>query len=291
MSSDMLPDPSELLRIRNFKLRVRGAVDGFLVGAHKSPYHGFSAEFSEHRAYTPGDDLRWLDWKALARTGRLYTKVFEEETNLRAYLMVDTSGSMAYGNKMEYATSLAGALAYLLYLQRDAVGLVPFSDSIGEVMPPRTGRVHLDTLLARLARLSPSGKTSPRRAFLELAGLAKKRGLVILISDLMASPDEVMRGARAFRFRKHHVMVFHLLTREESQAPERPGLYEDMETGQRVRFHPSTGSDTYIKAFHAWKTAIEAGLTDSGAEYHGLITDTPLSRALSAFFSKRARMP
>jgi len=286
-----LIDPSELIKIKNFRLRVRGAVEGFLVGAHRSPYHGFSAEFSEHRAYTPGDDLRWLDWKALARTGRLYTKVFEEETNLRAYLMVDTSGSMAYGNKMEYSASLAGALAYLLHLQHDAVGLVPFSEGIGEVMPPRTGRVHLDALLARLAKLSPSGKTSPKRAFLELAGLARKRGLVILISDLMASPDEVMRGARAFRFRKHHLMVFHVLTREENQPPEKPGLYEDMETGQRVRFHPSTGADSYASAFGAWKTAIEAGLTDAGAEYHGLRTDTPLSRALSAFMAKRARMP
>lgn len=287
----MLPDPSELLRIKNFKLRVRGAVEGFLVGAHKSPYHGFSAEFSEHRAYTPGDDLRWLDWKALARTGKLFTKVFEEETNLRAYLMVDVSGSMGYGNKMEYASSLAGALAYLLYLQHDAVGLVPFSDGIGEVLPPRTGRVHLDALLTRLANLSPSGKTSPKRAFLELAGLAKKRGLVVLISDLMTDPDEVMRGARAFRFRKHHIMVFHVLAPEETRPPEKPGLYEDMETGQRVRFHPSSGAENYMNAFATWKTLMEAGLTDSGAEYHELRTDTPLSRALSAFMAKRARLP
>ncbi len=286
-----LIDPSELLRIKNFKLRVRGAVEGFLVGTHKSPYHGFSAEFSEHRAYTPGDDLRWLDWKALARTGKLYTKVFEEETNLRAYLMVDTSGSMAYGNKVEYSASLAGALAYLLYLQNDAVGLVPFSEGTGEVIPPRTGRVHLDALLARLANLAPSGKTSPRRAFLELAGLAKKRGLVILISDLMASPEEVVSGARAFRFRKHHLMVFHVLTRDESRPPDKPGLYEDMETGHRVRFHPSRGAGSYTSAFDAWRKAIEAGLTDAGAEYHLLNTDTPLSRALSAFFSKRARLP
>jgi uncharacterized protein (DUF58 family) len=287
----MLLDPSELLRIKNFRLRVRGAVEGFLVGAHKSPYHGFSAEFSEHRAYAPGDDLRWLDWKALARTERLFTKVFEEETNLRAYLMVDTSGSMGYGNKMEYAASLAGALAYLLYLQHDAVGLVLFSDGVGEVVPPRTGRVHLDALLARLARLSPSGRTSPRRAFLELAGLAKKRGLVILISDLMAEPKDLMRGTRAFRFRKHHIMVFHVLSPEETQPPEKPGLYEDMETGERVRFHPSSGAYNYRKAFADWRTLVEAGLTDSGAEYHEIRTDIPLSKALSAFMAKRARLP
>ncbi|MGB9590165.1 MAG: DUF58 domain-containing protein, partial [Candidatus Hydrothermia bacterium] len=192
---------------------------------------------------------------------------------------------------MEYAASLAGALAYLLYLQNDAVGLVPFSEGIGEVIPPRTGRVHLDAVLSRLAKLKPSGKTTPKKAFLELAGLAKKRGLVMLISDLMASPDEVVKGARAFRFRKHHLMVFHVLTREESIPPKKPGLYEDMETGQRVRFHPSAGAGDYMKAFGAWKASMEAGLTDAGAEYHGLNTDIPLSRALSAFFSKRARLP
>ncbi|MEO0210518.1 MAG: DUF58 domain-containing protein [candidate division WOR-3 bacterium] len=290
-NTGMLLNPSELLRIKNFKLRVRGAVEGFLVGAHKSPYHGFSAEFSEHRAYAPGDDLRWLDWKALARTGRPFTKVFEEETNLRAYLMVDTSGSMAYGNKMEYSATLAGAMAYLLYLQRDAVGLVPFSDGVLEVIPPRTGRVHLESVLTKLSGLSPKGKTSPRVAFLELAGLAKKRGLVILISDLMASPDEITRGVRAFRFKKHHVIVFHILSPEETRAPERPGLYEDMETGQRVRFHPSSGAELYRRSLLNWKKAIEVGLLDAGAEYHAITTDTPLSRALSAFFTKRARMP
>jgi len=284
-------DPHELSLVANFKLRVRGTVEGFLVGAHKSPYHGFSAEFSEHRHYSPGDDLRWLDWKALARADKPFTKVFEEETNLRAYLLIDVSNSMSYEDKLAYAATLAGALGYLLFLQHDAVGLVPFSDGIHEVLPPRSSRTHLDEVLVRLARLTPQGKTSPRRAFLELAGHAKRRGLIILLSDLMAEPDEVVRAARAFRARKHHVLVFHILSPRETDSPPMPGLYQDLETGERVVYHPSTGGEAYARSFSRWKMALEAGLTDIGVEYHLFTTDTPLSVALAAFFSRRERLP
>ena len=287
--SDNLLDPDEISSVARFEISVRGEVEGFLVGTHRSPYRGFSAEFSEHRAYYPGDDLRWLNWKLLARMDRAYVKVFQEETNLRAYLMVDVSRSMAYGNKLRYGARLAGALAYLLHLQRDAVGLVCFSDRVHTVIPPGSSRLHLRRVMSELATLEAEGTTQPGRAFLELAGAAKRRGLIVVISDLMADTDDVIRGIRAFRARKHHTMVFHLLHPDELTGPDRPGLYRDMETGERVVFHPAAAS--YQRSVSSWRKSIEAGLRDAGAEFHEISTDTPLAAALTSLAEKRRRLP
>ncbi len=286
---DRLIDPDQLSALRNFKLIIRGEVEGFLVGSHKSPYRGFSAEFSEHRPYYPGDDLRWLNWKLLARTDKPYIKVFQEETNLRAYIMLDVSASMAYADKLDFAKKLAGSLAFLLHLQRDAVGLIPFSDAVHQVIPPASSRLHIDRLLSALVQVRPGGNTDAAKAFLQIAGVAKRRGLILVISDLMAEPSSVIKGIRAFRARKHHTVVFQVLSPEEVRGPDKPGLYADMETGQKINFHPASVS--YRDAFEKWKSQLSAGLKDAGAEFHQITTEMPVSVALRAFLQKRRRLP
>ncbi len=197
MPQDVLQpiDPRTLSRLANLELRARLVVEGFIAGLHRSPYHGFSVEFAEHRQYAPGDELRHVDWKVYGRTDRYYVKRFEEETNLKAYLLVDTSASMGYASpgrmsKFDYAVSLAAALAYLMIRQRDAVGLATFDEGIREYYPPRSTRIYLRSLLSGLQAVRPSGLTGAGKALHQLADRIKRRGLVIVLSDLFDDPDD-----------------------------------------------------------------------------------------------------
>ncbi len=281
-------NPQLLAKVKSLKLRVRGLVEGFLVGYHRSPFKGFSTEFSEHRAYVPGDDPRRIDWKATARSGSVKVKEFQEETNLVAYIALDASASARWA--WDTRLTLAGALAYLLHLQRDAAGLLVFDQQVRIAVRPGTGRVHLDRLLGIMTNLEPTGKTNPE-VLLELAGAMKRTGLVALVSDLMFPPRALEAPLRALRWRKHHVLVFHVLPEEASEPPTRPGLYVDAESGRRVRFHPAQGAEAFRGNLRAWLSEVKGVCLRLGAGYTLVREDADLFLALAAFLDARGRRP
>ena len=233
-------DPETISRLSRLDLVARLVVEGYITGLHRSPYHGFSVEFSEHRPYMPGDSLRHLDWKTLARSGRLYVKQYEEETNLKAYILLDTSGSMAFQAggpiaKCGYASSLAAALAYLMLRQRDAVGLMLFSGRIQSYVPPRSLQSHLQVILKEIDRARPGSETRMAPCFHDLAERISRRGLIVVLSDLLDDPEEVLGGLRHFRHRGHEVIVFHILDpRERDLDFRREARFFDLENPELV---------------------------------------------------------
>ena len=229
--------PEILSRINNLELRAKLVVEGFITGLHKSPFHGFSVEFAQHRPYGIGDNLRYVDWKVYGRTDRYYIKQFEEETNLKAYILLDTSRSMKFAHhgpgKLQYGKLLAAALAYLMIYQRDAVGLTLFSDKIRRILPPRSATSYIQPLLQELDRIHPAGETNISAILHILAERLKRRGLIILISDLLDDPESVMSGLRHFRHGHHEVLVFHLLDPGEIEFDFRGDVeFEDLEDSE-----------------------------------------------------------
>ena len=225
MSSHIQFDPTSLAKYGRLALVARSLVEGFLTGAHKSPYKGFSVEFAEHRQYYPGDEIRHIDWRAYGKTDRYYIKEFEEETNLRAHMLVDASGSMAYKgkypSKFEYAQYIAASLAYLMLHQRDAVGLALHDTKVRAMIPPRASSKHLLNLIGTLEKTQPGGETSMAPLWHELAGQIKRRGMVIILSDCFDQLPALMRAIQHFRHRRHEVLLFHLLAPEEIEFPFR----------------------------------------------------------------------
>jgi len=231
-------DPKTLTKIGSLDLKARLIVEGYISGQHKSPYHGFSVEFAEHRPYMSGDSTKNLDWKIFARRDRYFVKEFEEETNLKAYLLLDCSASMGYSSqkisKFEYASHLAAALAYLLIRQKDAVGLVTYDQAIKSYLPPSSKRVHLGPLLGQLEHSRPSSQTKTAPTLHHMAERIKRKGLVILLSDLLDIPDEVLFGLKHFRHKGHEVIVFHILDpMERTFGFHKEAIFEDLETGEK----------------------------------------------------------
>src|SRR5258708_7630816 len=218
-------DPTSLSQYGRLALVARHLVEGFLTGVHKSPYKGFSVEFAEHRQYYPGDEMRHVDWRAFGKTDRYYIKEYEEETNLKAYLLVDASGSMGYRgghlSKFQYAQYIAASLAYLMLHQLDAVGLITHDTRVRQLLPPRASSKHLLHLLRILEGTEPGGETSLAPLWHELAGQLKRRGLVIILSDCFDAIGPLMRALRHFRHRHHEVILFHILAPEEIDFPFR----------------------------------------------------------------------
>ena len=208
-------DPLVLSRLTNMELIARLVVEGFISGLHKSPYHGFSVEFAEHRQYMPGDEIRSIDWKVYGKSDKFYVKEYEEETNLKSYLILDMSSSMGYSSgavsKLEYGSYLVASLAHLMLRQRDAVGLITFDEDITHFIPPRGNTIHIHNILKRLGSLTPGGETDTRKVFHALAERIKRRGLIIIISDFLDDPETILLGLKHFRHRKHEVIAFHLL--------------------------------------------------------------------------------
>src|SRR5689334_18197208 len=233
-------DPAVVARLGTLELKARTIVEGFLSGLHRSPFKGFSVEFAEYRQYLPGDDLATIDWKVYARSDRYYVKKFEDETNLDCHVMVDVSGSMAYGahhgiTKFQYAACLAASIAYLMNRQRDAVGVTAFEDKIVAMLPAASRSGHLRNVLLTLDRLKPAGRTDVSKPLHQLADSLTKRGMVVLISDLLDDPDEVVRGLKHFQYRGTDVIVFQVLDPDEIEFPfERPTRFEDLETSDEV---------------------------------------------------------
>jgi uncharacterized protein (DUF58 family) len=278
-------DPAALMRIKNLELRARHVVEGFLSGLHKSPYHGFSVEFTEYRQYSPGDDLRYLDWKLYARSDRYYLKRFEDETNLRSYLLVDLSRSMGYGSlaydKAEYAKTAAATIAYFLSLQRDAVGLVTFDAAIQEYLPARFRPGHLHRLLLGLERSLGGTSTDLTAPLEQVARLARKRGLVVLLSDLLAPIERLETHLGYLRSQGHEVVVLRVLDPAEVSFPfADAAMFLDLESNRELYVDPDVVRQTYRRRFAEHAALLAATCNRLGIDLVELSSDRPLELAL-----------
>ncbi|MFQ6008920.1 MAG: DUF58 domain-containing protein [Candidatus Zixiibacteriota bacterium] len=289
-------NPEIVSKLKGMELRARMVVEGFIAGMHRSPYHGFSVEFAEHRQYMPGDNIRDIDWKVYAKRDRFYIKQYEEETNLKAYLLLDCSRSMAYRSgsrvmKLDYARLLAAALSYMMLRQRDAVGMVAFDEKIRRYVPPRSKYGHLHVLLTEIAAQEPSEKTDVGVALHEMAERIKRRGLIVVLSDLLDEAATIISGLKHFRYDKHEVIVFHILDpRERDFAFPREAIFKDMETGDEVTTLPYQIKKDYARAVADFSEGIAAACRQANIDYHPIDTATPFDKALYAFLAKRERL-
>ncbi|MBU0509321.1 DUF58 domain-containing protein [bacterium] len=277
------------------QLRARLVVEGFMVGLHKSPYHGFSVEFAEHRPYMPGDSLRNLDWKVYAKTDRFYVKQYEEETNLKAYLLLDVSNSMNFGTtgltKFQYSTYLAAALSFLMIQQRDAVGLCTYDTGIRSYLPPRSVRTYLNVLLSEMERTQPSSRTDIGRNLHAVADRITRRGLVIVLSDLLDDPTAILSGLKHFRHEGHEMLVFHVLDpRELDFAYSGDVRFRDLETEEEMPTHPWHLRKEYRQLVAGFVGELTRGCREHRIDYHLLNTQTSFDEALVRFLTKRRRL-
>ena len=295
MPSGHILTPDIISRLNNLSLKARFVVEGFIVGLHKSPYHGFSVEFSEHRAYGAGDEIRHVDWKLWGKTDRFFIKQFEEETNLKSYLLVDQSLSMTYKSKnmtkLEYAQILAASLGYLMLKQQDAVGLTLFDDRIRVNIPARSKRSHLNIILSKMQNINAGPETTIAPVLHKTAEAIKKRGLIILISDLFDDPDKVLSGLQHFRYKGHEVIVFHVLDPQELTLDfTQRTRFRDMESGEEIVTDPWHIQSDYQKSMEQFCDYIKSNCRQKNIDYVQLSTDLPLDMALSEYLIKRKRI-
>jgi len=286
-------DPSSLAKYGRLTMVARSVVEGFLSGVHKSPYKGFSVEFAEHRQYYPGDEIRHIDWRVLGKTDRYYIKEYEEETNLKAYLLVDASGSMAYrgqhGSKFQYAQYVAASLACLMLHQLDAVGLITHDTKVRNLLPPRASSKHLMHILETLETTEPGGETSMAPLWHELAGKLKRRGMVVILSDCFDQLGPLMRALQHFRHRRHEVILFHILAPEEIEFPFRKWTqFRNLERpGHRLLVDPQRLRREYLENFKTFYTELRRQAGQMQIDYHQMRTDEPVERALGIYLTKR----
>jgi uncharacterized protein (DUF58 family) len=286
-------DPKVLAGISNLSLRARWVVEGIMSGIHRSRSKGFSVEFEEHREYSPGDEIRRIDWKALGKFDRYFIKEYEDETNLRAYILLDTSASMDYSSdgitKFDYGCTLTASLAYLILRQQDAAGLVTFSNRVENIVPPRAKRDYLTQIVHALENQRPGGETNVGRILEEIAGQIKRRGIVVLVSDLLDEPAQILKGLRLFRFKGNDVIVFHILDQAELDLPfEGNILFEDLEAANlNVIADPRAIRQTYRQVVEEFTEQMRKECHDSSIDYQLISTSTPLDRALASYLSWR----
>lgn len=294
LSTTKLIDPQALMSIRSLELRARAVVEGFWNGMHRSPYHGFSVEFTEYRQYSPGDDPRYLDWRVFARSDRYFIKKYEDETNLRCYLLADQSRSMDFGTrgftKATYAATLAATLAYFLHLQGDAVGLLTFDEQVRAYLPARNRRGHLRQLMLALEQPAGGRATDLNGPIERITSLIRKRGMVILLSDFLAPVDRLERNLSALTAGGHEVCVFQVLDPAELDLGlEKPSLFEDSESERTLYIDPAAARAGYVQKLEAHGAALRATCQKLGASYHRLSTAQPLEVALFEFLQSRMR--
>jgi uncharacterized protein (DUF58 family) len=287
-------DPAILSKIGNLELIARTVVEGFVSGLHQSPYLGFSVDFAEYRQYMPGDDIRRIDWKVFARSDRYYVKQYEGETNTNIYLLLDVSGSMGYQSaslsKIEYASYLAASLAYFAQRQKDSVGLVTFDDQLVDKLPPRCRLGHLSSLLHILDKVKPTAKTEFGRPLQALADTLRKRGIVILISDLYAPPEDVVRSLEHFRFKGNDMLVCHILDPQERNFEFSRSLrMEDMETKRQVIMVPEAVRGEYLHLMNQHIETFKKECGVLGVDYLLLDTSQPLDYALYSYLYTRQK--
>ena len=287
-------DPEVLRRISRLDLRARRVVEGFVSGLHRSPFHGFSVEFAEHREYVPGDDIRHVDWKVWGRADRYYIKQYEEETNLRAWMLVDCSESMRYASrgmtKYEYSLTLAASLMVLLLRQQDAVGLALFDSQIRRLVPASARPAHLRAMLAVADAMKPDRKTDVGGIFHRFAEETKRRGLVVLISDLLAPSEEILSGLEHLRYRRHEVIVFHVLDPQELEFEFGTNtMFKGLEGLGDLLAEPRALRKAYLDAARRFISTIRRGCRDHLIDYVLLKTSDPLDLARSKYLASRAR--
>ena len=287
--------PEAIKRIGRMEVRARHIVEGFLSGMHRSPYFGQSVEFLQHREYVRGDDLRHVDWKVWARQDRLYIKQFEEDTNLRATLLVDVSNSMAYGNgplnKYEYACTAACSLAYLLLKQQDGVGLVAFDDDVRRQLPVRSKRNHMHSICEALNVSEPSDKTDMYSVFRHVAEGTPRRGMVILVSDLLADLEGTIRGLKLLRQRGHDVMVFHIMDDDELDFEfNGPMRFDGLESEDFLNCNPRALREGYLEALNEFLDEVRRDCARAAVDYALIRTSDPLDAVLARYLSNRLGM-
>lgn len=286
MSDRSVVDAALLARLSGLKLSAGQVVEGILTGLHKSPHHGSSVEFAQHREYTPGDEIRHIDWRAFAKSDRFYIKQFEDETNLRCHLLVDTSGSMAYAggdrpSKLLYAARLATALAWMLLRQGDAVGLLTFGERLGEYLPPRARPDHFWRLVEALEKAPVAGPTDVVGALERIAEVAGRRSLIVLLSDCMDFDPRLTAIARQLRRRRHRVAVLHVLDPDELDFPFKELTeFEEMESDARELADPRGMRDTYLAEIRAWCEDLRRALLDGDVAYRLVDTALPVERCV-----------
>ena len=287
-------DPSALARFGRLELIARLVVEGVMSGLHKSPFKGFSVEFAEHRQYGPGDEIRHIDWRALGKTDRYFVKEYEEETNLKAYLVVDTSGSMGYAgrtaSKFEHARQLAAALAYLMISQRDAVGLVTLDTELRAMIPPRSAPGHFSLLCRGLERSNVGGEAPLSGLLHALAGRIKRRGLIVIVSDGFDKLDDLTASLRHLRHRHHEVLFLHVLAPEEEEFPfRRPARFRNLEDlDQTLRVNPSALRAAYLEKFEAFCRDLKEAVRGMDADYHKVSTALAHERTLLDYLAARS---
>jgi uncharacterized protein (DUF58 family) len=292
-SSRIQFDPTSLAKYGRLALVARTLVEGFLSGVHKSPYKGFSVEFAEHRQYYPGDEIRHIDWRVFGKTDRYYIKEYEEETNLKAHLLIDASGSMAYAgrnpSKFQHAQYVAASLAYLMLHQHDAVGLVLHDTRIRQWIAPRASAKHLLHLLHTLQQTEPGGETSLAPLWHELAGQLSRRGLIVILSDCFDDVRLLIRALRHLRHRRHEVLLFHILAPEEIEFPFKKWTqFRNLETHSHKLFvDPQQLRKEYLRNFQNFCKELRDQAGRMQIDYHLMRTDEPVERALGAYLMKR----
>jgi uncharacterized protein (DUF58 family) len=286
-------DPKVLNKISRLDLKARLIVEGYISGLHKSPYHGFSIEFAQHREYVPGDDIRHIDWKVYGRSDRYYIKQYEEETNLICNIILDCSESMSYASgpvsKFEYGSYIACSLAYLILNQRDSVGLSLFDDSVVEYLGASNNPNTIKQMVHLLEKTSVKRKTNMERVFHDIAERFKRRGLVIVISDCFEDPQNLLNGIRHFRHRRHDVILFHLLDHYELTFPfQKMTLFEGLEGFPEVLTNPQALRNAYISHLNTFVHTLRKGCLRDKIDYVQLDTDQTLDVALSTYLATRA---
>ena len=287
--------PEMVAVLNSMALRARLVVEGYIIGQHRSPYHGFSVEFAEHRAYGPGDEIRHIDWRLFGKTERLYVKRYEEETNLRAHIILDTSRSMLYKSgtvsKLNYANSLAASLSYLMINQQDAAGLIQFSNKIDTFIPPKSKPSHLNIILKQLDDNKTGKDTKIENVLHRMAERIDKRGIVILISDLLDDPVEVINGLKHFRHKHQEVIVFHILDRKELEFDfNYRTRFLDMESGEEIITEPWHIRSNYTELISGLQKYYQKECRESLIDYVPIFTDENLDKSITGYLNKRRKL-
>ncbi|MCR9115869.1 MAG: DUF58 domain-containing protein [bacterium] len=288
-------DPKTLEKIKRLDIRARLVVEGFITGQHRSPYHGLAVEFATHREYAPGDDIRHIDWKVWSKTDRLYIKEYEEETNLACMIILDCSKSMSYGrkdgmSKFDYGATAAASLAYMLQQQQDAVGLMTFNTEVVLNMPPSSHPNHLKLILHELEKTEPDAQTDVKDVFKGLAGQLRRRGLVVLISDLFTDVKALADALKQFRLGRHEVVVFHVMHDDEINFPFKDvTLFKGLESDASLHTEPRALRRSYIEAVQRYLADVRKACAGAGIDHVLMNTNDPLDAALASYLAFRQK--
>ncbi|MBD3223461.1 MAG: DUF58 domain-containing protein [Caldithrix sp.] len=287
--------PHTVTKLANLEMIARLMVEGYLTGLHKSPFHGFSVEFSQHRQYLPGDSLRFVDWKVYGRTDRYYIKQYEQETNLRSYLLLDISESMNYSSsditKLQYAKYLSAALCFIMLQQRDAIGMTLFDNQIRDTLMPKSVMSYLNLLLKKLELIKTGRDTQISTVLHQVAEQIKRRGLIILLSDLLDDPEKILAGMKHFRHNEHEVLIFHILDDQEVDFDFSGDVqFEDLETSETVKTEPWFIKEAYQKNIREFLDYFRVQFSNNRIDYQLLKTSTPFDKALTQYLLKRKKL-